>query len=469
MYKDNYKASLEKEMVDIVQEKLSPLALRYRYSDTPLEKRIPWRPIVLITGNYSSGKSTFINELIGCEVQQTGQAPTDDSFTVIAHSEDDDPVTGVRETHDGRYLLNDPEYPFERLKKYGQRLASHFCMKKVNAPFLKDLAIIDTPGMLDSISEKDRGYDYQAVIGDLAEVADLILVLFDPHKAGTVKETYVALRETLPVSTYEERVCFVMNRIDECTSMSDLLKVYGTLCWNLSQMTGRKDIPPIHLTFSRHKVDPNRDIPFLEHLENEREALKEKVSRAPDFRMEHLATFVESHAEKLGHLVEALMEYGNRRRRFYYRFSGSVFGVGLLNSAIGALILQMAGIPLFSMGVEAIALAIVSVLLVHLLPAVLVRPFLLKRFHQRQLADVDRLTTLPDQQRKDSWASVREIVLRQLGDGVSFYPLGRLKKDNLTCTGILNEGTREIREALKELSFIPDDMTPDQSFGSRSE
>jgi EH domain-containing protein 1 len=32
--------------------------------------------------------------------------------------------------------------------------------------------------------------------------------------------------------------------------MTDLLRVYGTLCWNLSQITGRKDIPMIHLTYS---------------------------------------------------------------------------------------------------------------------------------------------------------------------------------------------------------------------------
>ena len=52
-----------------------------------------------------------------------------------------------------------------------------------------------------------------------------------------------SLRDTLPARTFEDRVIFVLNRIDECASMMDLLRVYGTLCWNLSQITGRKDIP----------------------------------------------------------------------------------------------------------------------------------------------------------------------------------------------------------------------------------
>ena len=44
----------------------------------------------------------------------------------------------------------------------------------------------------------------------------------------------------------------MLNWIDECSSLNDLLRVYGTLCWNLSQITGRKDIPMIRLTYSRH-------------------------------------------------------------------------------------------------------------------------------------------------------------------------------------------------------------------------
>ena len=34
---------------------------------------ISWKPIVLILGNYSSGKSTLINELLSQKIQSTGQ------------------------------------------------------------------------------------------------------------------------------------------------------------------------------------------------------------------------------------------------------------------------------------------------------------------------------------------------------------------------------------------------------------
>ena len=113
-YKENYVESLRQELVGIVEEKLSPLAEKYSYSKTRLEAGISWKPVVLVLGNYSSGKSTLINELIGADIQKTGQAPTDDSFTVItqAPAEQQDMVID----RDGMVLLNDPTYPFESLK-----------------------------------------------------------------------------------------------------------------------------------------------------------------------------------------------------------------------------------------------------------------------------------------------------------------------------------------------------------------
>lgn len=146
MYRENYINALRTELLEMVSEQLTPVAMRYGYSEVPLETNIKWRPQVLVLGNYSSGKSTLINEFLGIDVQGTGQAPTDDSFTVITYDENEPPGTPIRVTdqRDGKFLLNDPEYPFETLKRHGLRFASHFKLKKINSPFLKNLAIIDT-------------------------------------------------------------------------------------------------------------------------------------------------------------------------------------------------------------------------------------------------------------------------------------------------------------------------------------
>lgn len=463
MYRDNYIKALRSELLEMVADYLTPVAIRYGYSDVPLETTIKWRPQVLLLGNYSSGKSTLINDFLGAKIQKTGQAPTDDSFTVITYDEGPEPGEPVRitEERDGKYLLNDPEYPFETLKKHGQRFSSHFKLKKVNSPFLKNLAIIDTPGMLDSITERDRGYNYQEVIGDLAQIADLVLVLFDPHKAGTVREAHTSLRDTLPSRTFEDRVLFVLNRIDECTSMIDLLRVYGTLCWNLSQITGRKDIPMIHLTYSPQDASETVDdeeLNYLRHLQNQREDLKKAVLQAPCYRLDNLASFVETHGERIAHFLEALISFRKRARKFRLKSFGIGLGISLV---VGAAIFVMTLLAPPLAGADIMIKAgcgAAGVLLVLGLWVITFRRFLFKRFHKKTLKSLDHLTALKNQTRRDTWESIRNLVYSHLKNTRGKYSLREVRYEYSSVWKVYEKGSKEIREALRELS----DLSPDE-------
>jgi EH domain-containing protein 1 len=468
MYEENHIDSLRAEILEMVEKYLTPVAIRYGYSDSPLETNIKWRPLVLVIGNYSSGKSTLINEFLDAEIQATGQAPTDDSFTILTYGEtpENDPAIRTIEERDGKFLLNDPEYPFESLKKHGQRFASHFRLKKVNSPFLKNIAIIDTPGMLDSITERDRGYNYQDVIGDFAHIADLVLVLFDPHKAGTVREAYMSLRETLPARTFEDRVLVVLNRIDECESLIDLLRVYGTLCWNLSQMTGRKDIPMIHLTYS-HRVlkNPRRSLEkdptcFLNHLENQREELKKAILQAPRHRLDNLATFVEIHGERLCHLLEGLMQYGLAVQKMNWKFTLTGLALGIVFGGAAILALMGSGI---TGGMEPGMLAASGVTaLFMLLWTTVVKKYRSVFFHRKIIKNIDTLTNLHTQTRRDTWAAVRPLVLQFLEKTGGRFPLKEIKKDYANVRMVFEKGAKEIREALNDLSTIRHDSLTDK-------
>jgi GTPase SAR1 family protein len=463
MYRDNYIKALRAELLEMVAEHLTPVALHYGYSDVPLETTIKWRPQVLLLGNYSSGKSTLINDFLGARVQATGQAPTDDSFTVITYDDSQPPDAniGVIDERDGKYLLNDPEYPFETLKKHGQRFASHFKLKRVNAPFLKNLAIIDTPGMLDSITERDRGYNYQEVIGDLAQIADLVLVLFDPHKAGTVREAHTSLRDTLPARTFEDRVLFVLNRIDECASMIDLLRVYGTLCWNLSQITGRKDIPMIHLTYSPHDASlstKRRDSSYLQYLENQREELKKAVLQAPCYRLDNLASFVETHGERLAHFLEALISYRKRARKARLKTFAVGLGLSLICGA-AAFILSLLSPPLA--GTDILIKSTISggaALLFLTFWSTAPRRFFFKRFHKKIIQNMNALTALNSQTRQDSWEFIRDLVLSHLKSTNGKFSLTEVRQKYTDVWKVYIKGSKEIREALREL----EDLSPDE-------
>jgi EH domain-containing protein 1 len=456
MYRDNYITALRQEMLELVQDRLSPVARRYGYSETPLEANIKWRPQVLFLGNYSSGKSTLINELLGVPIQATGQAPTDDCFTVITFDEVPGPVR-VTEARDGRFLLNDPEYPFESLKRHGQRFAAHFRLKKVNSPFLKQMALIDTPGMLDSVAERDRGYNYQQVIGDLAHIADLVLMLFDPHNPGTVREVYSSLRETLPAHTFEDRILFVLNRIDACASLNDLLRVYGTLCWNLSQMTGRKDIPPIRLTYSPRAAegtagDPPQRRPYLQYLDNQREELRRAIQEAPRYRLDHLAAFIETHADRLALLLDALVAYRRRLRAFRFRslmraLVYSLFAGALVVGLLAVFGVAVVGDPLLTGAVGGSAALLAAVgwgAGAHRL--------LFNRFQRKTLASLDQLVSLDSQTRRDTWLAVQPLAVNFIRRTAGRFSLGEARRDFERMHHVATKGAGEIRAALNELA-----------------
>ncbi|MBS3758889.1 MAG: dynamin family protein [Desulfobacterales bacterium] len=461
MYQENYINSLRAEMVSMVETQLSGIAQEYGYSDVPLETTIKWRPMVLVLGNYSSGKSTLINEFLGADIQAIGQAPTDDSFTIITYdgTVPDTEAIRITEQRDGKFLLNDPEYPFEILKKHGQRFAAHFRLKKVNSPFLKNLALIDTPGMLDSITERDRGYNYQEIIGDLAHLADLVLVLFDPHKAGTVREAHTSIRETIAKRTYEDRVLYILNRIDECASLGDLLQVYGTLCWNLSQITGRKDIPPIHLTYSsrasqRQASQDNGNYKFLYLLENQRKQLKDAVLQAPRHRLDNMATFVETHAERLNHFLEAILSYRSRLRRFRFKFGLLGFVLGLFAGGLAVFGGLSTGIlgglthPVTLTG--GVGVVILFMIFWMMMPM----RYIHSAFHRNYLKNIDQLIPLDTQTRRDSWQAVRDLVYTYLQKSKGRFPLYKVKEEYTKVNRVYEEGSREIRRALNELAGI---------------
>ncbi len=323
---------LQKQLQTKVKRKLEPLFARYKMDFSGIDATLKWKPMVLIIGNYSSGKSTLINELVGQDIQRTGQAPTDDSFTIITSD------TGVENVETpGSTLVNDENLPFRHFKAFGEKLISHICLKQIASPMLENMAIIDSPGMLDATSENDRGYDYMQVLGEFAKMADLIVLMFDPHKAGTIKESYEAIRNTLPEKSGEHRIVFVMSRIDECDHLSDFTRSYGTLCWNMSQMTGRKDIPHIYLTYAPSVVDQST---VAEGWPQERPELIEKINKAPSFRINHILEDIDRQVNEVQIVSEAVFDFIKRTKKIFWKFANISVGVAILLFLFGDVLLN---------------------------------------------------------------------------------------------------------------------------------
>ncbi|TYZ59349.1 hypothetical protein PybrP1_008529 [[Pythium] brassicae (nom. inval.)] len=207
-------------------------------------------PMVLVLGNHSSGKSTFINYMLGQEVQKTGRAPTDSTFTVL--------VGGSREERlDGSALSRHAKYGFGDVQsRFGRELVSQIELKVVaNSPLLNDggLMLVDSPGMIDppgastDRTDTDRGYDFKRVVQWLAERADVILVMFDPDKPGTTFETLDVLTSSL--RGLSSKLLLILNKVDDFRTVHDFARAYGALCWNLSKVIPRKDLPFIYTMY----------------------------------------------------------------------------------------------------------------------------------------------------------------------------------------------------------------------------
>lgn len=437
--------ALQQEIQNRIRKTLAPIFSRYELDLSWLDSSMKWKPQVLVIGSYSSGKSTFINELLGVEVQRTGQAPTDDSFTVITHEGEE-----IGQKVPGSTLVNDERYPYAGLKSYGEGLISHLCLKNVPASLLESVAIIDTPGMIDSTAERDRGYRYLEVVGDLAAMADMIVLMFDPHKAGTIKETFKAIRDVLPGRTVEDRVVYVLSRIDECENLNDLVRSYGTLCWNISQMTGRKDMPHIFLTYSSKEANLDRS---LQEWPQEREELKEKIGSARAMRINHILENVDRKTGELEMVCEALYSFARRTRRLFRRtFKWSAAFAAAVLVLVWALIqgyipFQEQGLmhaePGSMLSYAQLGLPILAALAVLCLGWVSFSLISFPRLKQQTQKAPDSLLQLDTDYRKNLWTKLKSHVLDQLQKR-------SLKQHLFQSKGSLEKVRSFIRKDLKE-------------------
>lgn len=291
---------------DFYDDPLDPLAQQFMFRRPPTVGELRRPPQVLLLGNHSSGKSTFVNHLLGTDVQKTGVAPTDDGFTIITH--------GPAETdRDGAAVVSNPDLPYEGLRHFGDQLVSHVKLKLRPVDLLRTVTLIDSPGMIDEAkSENGRGFDFPGVVRWFAERADLVIMFFDPDKPGTTGETLQVFKNALV--GMDHKLLIVLNKVDQFQSLHDFARAYGALCWNLGKVIPRKDLPMIYNTFVPLEGKPPSRLP-MEDFESARRDLVEELRRAPTRRMDNQITQMQAFAERLRLHCTVIDEAVHRYRR----------------------------------------------------------------------------------------------------------------------------------------------------------
>ncbi|MBW1841644.1 MAG: hypothetical protein JRI75_07595, partial [Deltaproteobacteria bacterium] len=168
----------------------------------------------------------------------------------------------------------------------------------------------------------------------------------------------------------------------------------------------------------------------------------------------HLATFVEIHSERLSHLLEALINY--RRRLFGFRLKQLLYGALLSMAGAGAAL--YAGVTIGSLsGMDfgsLLSVGSIGTAILLLLWVLLIMPFTLKRFFRKQIKNLDSLTPLENQTRRDSWAAVRDWVSQYLMKTNGKYSKRKVAQDHEAVLAVFEKGAKEIREAIHELAAL---------------
>eukprot|EP01062_Namystynia_karyoxenos_P073545 TRINITY_DN70342_c0_g1_i1.p1 TRINITY_DN70342_c0_g1~~TRINITY_DN70342_c0_g1_i1.p1 ORF type:complete len:558 (+),score=162.57 TRINITY_DN70342_c0_g1_i1:77-1675(+) len=245
------------------------------------------KPMVTFLGPYSVGKSTFINHLLGTDRLHTGPEPTTDKFTVLLHERDaPGPVSGAA-------LAARADLPFRGLQRFGDAFLQNLVGQPLGCDLLEGLTFVDTPGMLEAASDvKKRPYNFIDVCRWFVECSDLVFIIFDPSKLDAGHELRELFRCALPGN--ESKVRIVLNKADSVAPW-DLMRIYGALYWNLSNMIHTTEPPRLYVgSFWGNEYRPGT---AHEHFRREREDLLRHVRQvAPQQSVDRRVSLLRSRA-----------------------------------------------------------------------------------------------------------------------------------------------------------------------------
>ncbi|XP_027064310.2 EH domain-containing protein 1 [Coffea arabica] len=224
-------------------QKLKPLEATYRFNDfvSPLLTNSDFdaKPMVMLLGQYSTGKTTFIKHLLKTSYPgaHIGPEPTTDRFVVVMNGPDERSIPG-------NTIAVQADMPFSGLTTFGTSFLSKFECSQMPHPLLEHITFVDTPGVLSGEKQRtQRSYDFTGVISWFAAKCDLILLLFDPHKldiSDEFKRVIASLRG------HDDKIRVVLNKADQVDTQQ-LMRVYGALMWSLGKVLNTPEVTRVYI------------------------------------------------------------------------------------------------------------------------------------------------------------------------------------------------------------------------------
>jgi small GTP-binding protein len=156
--------------------------------------------LIVVAGEYNSGKSAFINALLGENYLKTGITPTTADVTILRHGETAE----------------------------SQRITSGETLLRLPAPLLKAVTIVDTPGTNAIQREHER------LTTDFIPRSDLVLFITSVDRPFSESER--VFLET--IRNWGKKIAILINKVDILTSEQDLDEVYEFVKTNSVKLLG---------------------------------------------------------------------------------------------------------------------------------------------------------------------------------------------------------------------------------------
>lgn len=227
----------------IYKAKILPLEEHYLFHEfhsPPLEDAdFDARPMVLLVGQYSTGKTTFIKYLLERDFPgiRIGPEPTTDRFIAVMYGDQEGVIPG-------NVLVVDPEKQFRPLAKFGNAFLNRLQCSTLNSAVLESITIVDTPGILSGEKQRvDRGYEFTGVLEWFAERVDRIVLLFDAHKLDISDEFR---RSIEALRGHDDKIRIVLNKAD-MVDHQQLMRIYGALMWSLGKVLNTPEMSRVYI------------------------------------------------------------------------------------------------------------------------------------------------------------------------------------------------------------------------------
>ncbi|CAH8328824.1 unnamed protein product [Eruca vesicaria subsp. sativa] len=203
------------------------------------------KPIVMLLGQYSTGKTTFIKHMLKSNYpgrlsilsSHIGPEPTTDRFVVVMSGPDERSIPG-------NTVAVQADMPFSGLTTFGTAFLSKFECSQMPHPLLEHITFVDTPGVLSGEKQQtQRAYEFTGVTSWFASKCDLILLLLDPHKLDVSDEFK---RVISSLRGHDDKIRVVLNKADQIDTQQ-LMRVYGALMWSLGKVLNTPEVVRVYI------------------------------------------------------------------------------------------------------------------------------------------------------------------------------------------------------------------------------